>query len=92
VQSLIEYRPSSQDLWVKSGDGLPDPAPPLALHRTESGAAFYCVPMVNVIPDSILFNYAGFELGLAFTTTHRPATEWATLSERILQKDKADNN
>jgi hypothetical protein len=91
VQALAEYRPSPEQLWV-AGNGLPEQAPQLPLIHTEHGAAFYCIPMTSSTPDSMLFSYAGFEIGLAFTTTHQADTEWSNLWARILKKDQPGND
>jgi hypothetical protein len=91
VQSLVEHRPSPDSMWV-AGESVPNPAPELPLVRTEHGAAFYCIPMTNAVPDSFLFNSAGFELGLAFTTTHSATQEWADLWTRVGHKDKPGND
>lgn len=91
VDALATYRPNPEQLWVEGG-GLPDPAPELPLIRTDQGVAFYCVPMVNSVPDSTLFAYGGFEIGLAYTTTHPLRTEWAGLWNRIrMEKDRPGN-
>ncbi len=91
VESLAEYRPTPEQLWIASGN-LPDRAPELPLIRTGHGAAFYCIPMMNSVPDTMLFSYAGFEVGLAYTTSHQSATEWESLWQRVIQKDKPGND
>lgn len=86
VNSMTAYRPDPSELWIE-GSQLPDPPPELSMNRTPGGAAFYCVPMTNAAPDTVLFSYAGFEIGLAFTTRHSAASEWKALFDRILTKD-----
>ena len=87
VQELAAYRPSTGDLWI-TGNALPDPAPRLPTQSTHAGARFYAVPFVNAVPDTVFSNYAGFELGLAFTTRHEAAAEWERLIDRIVGKDR----
>jgi hypothetical protein len=87
VQALAGYRPDTGDLWI-TGKALPDPAPRLPMQSTSAEAKFYALPFVNAVPDTVLFNYAGFELGLAFTTRHEAEDEWGCLIDRIVEKDK----
>ncbi len=84
VQALAEYRPQPAALLAHD---LPDPAPQLPTYRTKAGATFYCVPMAGAVPDTPLFNFAGFEIGLAITTSHRASQEWKSLAHRIDKKD-----
>lgn len=86
VKALAEYRPDTNNLWVPGGE-LPDPAPQLPIHATSAGASFYCLPLVGSVPDSVLFNTGGFEVGLAYTTVHDLSEEAAHLRQRILEKD-----
>jgi hypothetical protein len=87
VRALASYRPNTGNLWI-TGKALPDPAPTLPMQSTPAGARFYALPFVNAVPDTVLSNYAGFELGLAFTTRHEAVAEWGSLTERIVEKDK----
>jgi hypothetical protein len=87
VQELAGYRPNTGDLWI-TGSALPDRAPPLPMQSTSAGASFYALPFVNAVPDTVLSNYAGFELGFAFTTRHEAAAEWGHLIGRIVEKDR----
>lgn len=89
VQALADYRPDTATLWVPGDNAMPDPAPVLPLHETSAGATFYCVPLVGSVPDSWLFNVAGFELGLAYTSRHSALDEAARLAKRISEKDRA---
>lgn len=67
VQSLSEYEPDPDILWIPSGE-VPEQAPEIPLAETTSGAKFYAVPFVNSTPATVLCSVAGFELGLAYTT------------------------
>lgn len=87
VTALASYEPDHGALWVE-GSEMPDSAPSLPLHRTSAGAHFYSIPMLGGVPDSPLFLFAGFELGLAFTTTHVVQVEWEALLSQIERKDK----
>lgn len=87
LDTLARYRPDPASQW-SAFSSVQNPGPPVPLQRTPRGAAFYCVPLTNAVPDSQFFSSAGFELGLAFTTTHRASHEWATLAERVLKKDR----
>lgn len=84
VRALAEYRPAPDALLTTD---LPDPAPELPTERTDAGATFYSVPMVGAVPDSLLFNCAGFEIGMAVTTSHSASLEWERLASRICRKD-----
>lgn len=89
VIALTEYQPDDQAMWTQSTtEGLPQEAPQLPLHKTSAGASFYAVPMQGAVPDSPLYLWAGFELGLAYTTTHPISEEWTRLLAHIDRKDK----
>ncbi len=94
VQALASYRPdpvSTKAMWLNMTDSAPD-APPLQLHKTTAGASFYSLPMVGSVPDSLFFNFAGFELGFAYTTSHRVTAETSRLVDEIAQKDRPGND
>ncbi len=88
VEALASYCPQAENLWVPEGSGPPQQAPDLKMHKTSAGASFYCTPIVTAAPSTVLFTTAGFEVSLAFTTTHVADKEWAALWERVKVKDR----
>jgi hypothetical protein len=89
VLALADYRPEPYRMWIDTSAPMPDPAPQLPLHMTDAGAAFYSVPMINAVPDSVLYSNFGFELGLAYTTSHAAEAEAEKLSRQVARKDRS---
>ena len=92
VEALAEYKPDPAPLWRAAGTPAPPKAPIVPERTTSAGATFYSVPFVGSAPDTPLFQSAGFELGLAYSTQHDAATEWDRLHQRISDKDRAGND
>ena len=91
VQALADYRPVADALWQPTGE-LPQQGPDLHQHETQAGATFYCAPLLGAGPASPLFVCAGFELALAYTTTHYADEEWQMLRAKIAEKDREGND
>jgi hypothetical protein len=91
IEALVNYVPDQAALVVPEGE-LPEDAPQLPLHRTDAGVSFYSVPMTGSVPESDLFQFAGFELGLAYPSSHSVPDEWVTLRAQITRKDRSEND
>lgn len=91
ARALAEYRPNDA-LVVRQGVGMPAKMPELPLSKTDAGASFYSTPMIGAAPDTPLFSLAGFELSMAYTTTHTAHAEWEALKKKIKRKDKPGND
>jgi hypothetical protein len=87
VQSLAEYEPQGQQLWLPSGP-LPQRAPALPLANTSAGVKFYAVPLMSAVPSSMLFTIAAFELGLAYTTFITDEAAWGELQRLVDGHDR----
>ncbi len=92
LQALADYQPDPTALSVVAADGLPNPAPSPPTAATNGGANFYAIPLMGAVPDSMLFNIFGFELGLAFTTHHDLREEADRFVEQIRVKDRREND
>lgn len=88
VRQLVEHEPAGEDLWVPHAENMPETAPPIRMITTQSGARFYCVPLVNAAPDTVLFALRGIELGLCLTTVHDAEPEWQSLQATVHRKDR----
>jgi hypothetical protein len=91
IQALASYQPEPVAMWVPDG-AVPEQAPELPMHRTDAGASFYSIPFAFSCPDTVLFSYAGFELGCAYTTHHHADDELHRISAMIDKKDRPEND
>jgi hypothetical protein len=87
LRELAAYTPQPGQMWLQSG-ALPEQAPPLPLARTPSGGRFYAIPLVGSAPSTVLFTFAGFELGLAFTSLRSAQSAWDEIQRLVDQHDK----
>lgn len=91
ARALAEYRPNDTAL-MQQGMDMPARMPELPLSKTDAGASFYSTPMIGAAPDTPLFSLTGFELSMAYTTTHTVRAEWEALKRKIKRKDKPGND
>lgn len=87
IRALCDYRPHLSQMRVE-GASLPEQAPNPRVVRTASGASFYGMPLLLTAPSTILFALLGFEVGLAFSTTHTPESVWEEISRLINDHDQ----
>ena len=87
VTELASYEPQSQQMWVPTGL-MPEQAPALPIGETDGGAKFYAIPIVAAAPSSMLFTIAGFEIGLAFTTTLTAQSAWSEIQRLVDDHDQ----
>ncbi len=87
LRELADYTPSPGQMWVPSG-GLPEQAPPLPLATTPKGVKFYAVPLVGNVPSTMLYTFAGFELGLAYTSLRTAQAAWQEIQRLVDQHDQ----
>jgi hypothetical protein len=50
--------------------------PALPLATIAAGAKFYASPLVQNVPNTMLFSTAGFELGIAYTSFLTASAAW----------------
>ena len=88
LRELAAYTPQAGQMWVPSGPP-PEKAPPLPLATTSKGARFYAIPMVGNAPSTMLYTFAGFELGLAYTSLRTAQAAWQEIQRLVDQHDQA---
>lgn len=86
LDHLAAYIPNPDATVVESGR-LPEQMPDLNIVRTRSGCSFYTVPLPSPIGTPFYQTY-GFELGIAYTTTHARSTTLRQVSELVRRKDR----
>ncbi|MEY2476029.1 MAG: hypothetical protein QOG87_1344 [Actinomycetota bacterium] len=89
---IAEHRPNPNALVHEPGASMPNHAPDIGVATNDDGAAIHAVPLPGGIDPSRFMGQTGFELDLAFTTTHTPDTEWDRLLSLVKRKDKPDND
>jgi hypothetical protein len=87
VQTLRDYRPDPTRMHVE-GPSLPERAPDPGTVRSPSGASLYAMPLVSGVPGTILFALRGFEVGLAFSSTHTAESVWEEIARLINDHDQ----
>lgn len=87
VEALAAYQPDPTAMWI-TGDQIPDVAPDPRIHKTDAGASFYAIPFAGAVPESMLSEVAGFEIGLAYTTSLDLPAEAQHLASQIKRKDR----
>lgn len=87
LQELADYQPKPHQIWVPGGNP-PQQAPPLPLTTTPQGASFYAVPLIGNAPSSMLFTFAGFELGVAYTSFLTVSAVRAEVQRLVSDHDK----
>jgi len=87
LQELAAYTPQPGQMWLPSGPP-PEQAPPLPLATTLTGARFYANPLVGSAPSTMLFTFAGFELGLAYTSLLTQQAAWQEIQRLVDAHDK----
>jgi hypothetical protein len=88
VEALSEYRPDIDSLRVQFSSGLPPQMPPLVTGSTLQDATFYAVPMLNSIPVGPFSSISGYDIMLAYTTTHTASSIGATVERLVRKHDK----
>lgn len=69
-------------------EGMPEQMGDIGQDDSVKGAHFYAIPMSNGTPSSHFYLSTGFELGLAFQTTHDVASAWQSITRLV---DSHDN-
>ena len=87
LRELASYIPQPGQMWVSSGRP-PEQAPALPLATTSEGARFYAMPLVGNAPSTMLFTFAGFELGLAYSSIRTAEAAWQEIQRLVDQHDK----
>jgi hypothetical protein len=72
------------------GGGLPEQLGDIGKQSSGKGAHFYAIPMTNGTPSSFFYLSTGFELGLAFQTTHDASSAWQSLTRLIESHDNPE--
>jgi hypothetical protein len=85
LAALDAYRPGHD---VPLATELPDSMPAITFAGTTDGARFYAVPMINALPLSLFFAATGFELGLAYSTTHTAQDGWDEIMRLVADHDR----
>jgi hypothetical protein len=89
VAALREYEPDTS--WTeRDTSGLPEQMPETDLQSTSSGCNFYAVKLRNAVPASAFFAEMGFELVLAYQSTHRQDAAWLELRRLVDRHDKPE--
>ena len=86
LDALAEYKPDPTAVVIPPGP-LPDQAPDIRAATTESGCRFYAVPIPGPV-NTGFFADSGFELGVAYTTSHRQAEIGSEVTRLIKTHDK----
>lgn len=87
IVELGKFEPSRDSQWLAQGEGLPEK---LSVEHFGSapGAKFNAVPCVGAIPATLLFSFAGFELGLAYSKLVTIDDGWGEIDRLITKHDK----
>jgi hypothetical protein len=88
LRELSTYEPQAEQMRVPQGP-LPMQAPTLPLASTAKGAKFYAIPLQASAPSSMLFTFAGFELGLAYTSMITANAAWGEIQRLVNDHDQA---
>lgn len=88
LQELAAYKPKTEQMRVPPG-ALPQQAPQPPLASTQKGARFYAMPLVNNAPSTMLYTFAGFEIGLAYTSIITAKAAWQEIQRLVNDHDQA---
>lgn len=68
---------------------MPEQAPDLGIQNAPEGS-FYGTPILGASPLSLFFCSTGFELGLAYSTTHSPSSVMEEIRRLVSKHDKPE--
>ncbi len=87
LRELAAYTPQPGQMWVPPGPP-PEQAPLPHLATTLDGARFYANPLLVNAPSTMLFTFAGFELGLAYTSLLTARLAWQEVQRLVDKHDQ----
>lgn len=88
IEALSRYRPDVDSLRLQFSSGMPPQMPPLVTGSTLQDATFYAVPMLNASPAGPFTSISGYDIVLAYTTTHTASSIGIVLEDLVRKHDK----
>ena len=89
IQAFMNYELSVENLFMPAAHGMPAQMPDLGVHGTPQEAFFYAMPFNNGVPTSPFFCSNGFDVALAFTTTHTAESVQSIIAKLVDDHDQS---
>jgi hypothetical protein len=88
IQALSKYTPDIDSLRVQFSTGMPPEMPSLNTGNTTKDATFYAIPFLGSAPSGPFASISGYEIELAYTTTHTASSVSAVMEKLVSDHDQ----
>jgi hypothetical protein len=88
IDALSNYRPDMDSLRAAFSRGMPPQMPAIASGQTLRNATFYSIPFLSAVPTGPFMSVTGYDIALAYTTTHTVSTVCRVVEKLVADHDK----